>query len=276
MTFDPDGIHLSLLVISWYAVFVTVGALAGTLVTVRLVRQSGSDPEHVWNALIPVLLLGVIGARLWFVCFPPQSVIANWGTPAWFASHLTDVYQGFFAIWMGGFGLFGGVIGGSLGLWLYTRIHKLNFAVWADFAVLGLALAQTIARVGDGAAADLYGGPVGWGILVPDSTLRVAPYTDLSLYPLDSARFAPVFLYEALLAGIIFVILYALRRRLRPGDAALLYLALYGTGRFVLEPLRANVSVVGNVNISQVAAALAALIGWLLFLRRNRSATPLP
>jgi len=269
---DSTGVHISALVLSWYGLFVVAGGLAGAVAAARLARRRGDDPEHVWSGLIPTLILGLVGARLWFILFPPQSVIANGGTPAWYLAHPLDLNQGFLAIWTGGFGLFGAIAGGVLGIALYTRLRKLPIAPWLDIAAVGLALGGAIARLGDGAAGDLYGPPAAWGTLIPDPALRVAPYTDLTRYPLDSTRFQPVFLYEAVLMAFIFVVMLILcwRGRPRQGDLVLLYAALYGAGRTLLESLRVNVSLVAGIDVSQATAGLLAVIAIAWLWRRHR------
>jgi phosphatidylglycerol:prolipoprotein diacylglycerol transferase len=237
-----------------------------------LARRQGYDPEHVWRAMLWIAPLAVIGARLWFVFFPPQSVMATGRTPEWLLTHFFDLNQGAVAVWSGGLGLIGGLMGGLLGLSLYAQRHRLPLRSWLDITVVGLALAQAIGQWGVGATQEIYGPPTGlpWGMLIDNVAHRVGPYTDLSRYPLDLTRFHPVWLYESILAAAIFGVLRVAFRRWRlrssPGGLALLYLLLYGGGRYVLEFMRVNVSRVGGLNISQmVMAGCVAFAGALLW-----------
>ena len=97
------------------------------------------------------------------------------------------------AVWKGGLGIPGAVAGGMLGLYLFTRQMKLNFAEWADIVAAPLALGQAIGRWGNFVNQELYGGPttLPWGINI-DAAHRVAGFTDPAL------RFHPTFLYESL------------------------------------------------------------------------------
>ncbi len=260
------------MVLNWFGIAIVLAALAGTQAAAALARRQGYDPEHTWRAMLWIAPLAVVGARLWFVLFPPQSVIATGRTPDWLLTHFFDLNQGAVAVWSGGLGFIGGALGGLLGLGLYARRHRLPLRPWLDIAATGLALAQAIGQWGNGGSQEIYGPPTGlpWGILISDAAHRLGPYADLSRYPLDSTYFHPIWVYESILTAALFLILlFAFRRwraRLGPGSVALLYLLLYGSGRYVLEYMRVNVSLVGGINISQmVMAACAAIAGALLW-----------
>ena len=67
-----------------------------------------------------------------------------------------------------GLGIFGAVLGGAAGLWVYTRFAKLSFAEWADFFAVGIPLGQAIGRWGNYFNQELYGKPTDlpWGLPV--------------------------------------------------------------------------------------------------------------
>src|SRR5262249_37830842 len=114
-----------------------------------------------------------------------------------------------------------------------------------------------------------------WGVLIDDSTQRVGPYRDLSLYPLNTTRFHPVAVYELLLSLVLFFVLFTVflrfRQHFQPGDIALLYAAAYGAGRFLLELMRVNVSQLAGINVSQAVAGVAALIAIILLVQRRNT-----
>jgi phosphatidylglycerol---prolipoprotein diacylglyceryl transferase len=270
------GIVVFGITLYWYGLILVLSAWVGIEVATFLAEKRGLDQEHIWASLPWILIPAIIGARLWFILFPPVSVVANGRTAEWFFSHFFDLNQGAIAVWTGGLGLFGGLLGGLFGLIIYTRLNKLNVAEWLDIAAVVLPLAQTIGRLGNAVNQELYG-PVTdlpWGILVTNETQRVTPYTDLKAFPLQEARFHPVFLYEALWTALIFSFLLILilryRDRIRNGDLTLLYIILYASGRFLLEFVRVNPSLVGSINVSQMVALLAALVGIGLLIRRRQ------
>ncbi|HWQ13977.1 MAG TPA: prolipoprotein diacylglyceryl transferase family protein, partial [Roseiflexaceae bacterium] len=57
------------LVVRWYGVLIVSGAMLAGYVASRRARARGEDPEHVWNLLLLGMVLGVIGARLYYVAF---------------------------------------------------------------------------------------------------------------------------------------------------------------------------------------------------------------
>jgi prolipoprotein diacylglyceryltransferase len=51
--------------------------------------------------------------------------------------------------WFGGWGIYGAVAGGFLGLLLFSRYRGINALTFADAAAPGLALGQAIGRWGN-------------------------------------------------------------------------------------------------------------------------------
>ena len=129
-----------------------------------------------------------------------------------------------------GLGIFGAIIGGALGLIIYTRWKKLGTLRWLDIFAPGLILAQAIGRWGNFFNQELYGYPTDlpWGLYI-DPAHRLAGYESFS-------HFHPLFLYESLWNLLGFVGLMEVGRKLssllRDGDIFLLYVIYYGVGRF--------------------------------------------
>src|SRR5216684_4775889 len=193
-TLDATGIHFFALVFSWYAILTIIGGWVAVEVASRLATRVGQNGENAWRGLLWVAGYGLIGARAWFVLFPPTSYVDNGLTAGWLLTHFFDLNQGAIAVWDGGLSLIGAVIGGVFGLWRFTRKNRLPFPIWLDVAAVVLLLAQAVVRIADAINQNLYGPPtiLPWGVLIDDSTQRVGPYRDLSLYPLNATRFHPV------------------------------------------------------------------------------------
>lgn len=279
---DDKGIHIFALTLNWYGIIVVAAAWIAAEAARWLAKRDGRDPGQVWHGLVWMSIFGLIGARLWFVLFPPESVAASGRTAGWFLTHFFDLNQGILAAWSGGLGLFGGIIGGALGLAIYARRNKLSVLSWLDIAAIALALGQAIGRWANGATQDLYG-PVTnlpWGMLVDYEAQRVAQYTDLVRYPLQTTRFHPLWLYESLwmvvVCAVLLIVFLRYRDRLLTGDITLVYLMLYGVGRILIESIRVNVSRVGSVNISQATAVIVAVAAILLLISRHRTSVLRP
>ena len=61
--------------IYWYGVMVVICILVGCFVAAREARSKGENPDHISNGLIPAIILGLIGARLYQVISSPHSLV---------------------------------------------------------------------------------------------------------------------------------------------------------------------------------------------------------
>jgi len=230
-----------------------LGALAGAWLASREAKRKGYNSEIVWDALVWVMIGGIIGARLWHILTPPESMISQGITTSWYLMHPLDIL----ATWHGGLGLPGAVIGGSIALLLFCRHNKHDFLALADLAVPGLALGQAIGRWGNFINQEVYGAPsnLPWAVTI-DPKYRMSGYENIATYH-------PLFLYESLWNLFNLGVLLWLSRKhanwLMRGDLLLVYLIVYPLGRFLLEFLRLDPALVGPVNINQLLMGLVAL-----------------
>jgi len=256
-----QGFFIGPVFIYYYGIILMLGAVAAAFLAEREARRRGLDSELVWDALIYLLIAGIIGARIWHILTPPPSMVEQGITTKYYLTHPLD------ALWIrkGGLGIPGAVIGGVLALYWFCRRRKLSFAEWTDIAAPALALGQAIGRWGNFTNQELYGAPttLPWGIKISFPTG----------YPPET-RFHPLFLYESLwnLANM-FLLLWLGRRfagRLKPGDLFLVYLVTYPIGRFLLEFLRLDAAQVFGININQtIMLVIALLAGGTLFWRHR-------
>ncbi len=261
MSIDQYGIHLAGLYIRFYALILLTGLIVGAWLTARRARARDLNPEHVWNGLFWAVIPGLIGARLYHVLTPsPASGLST----GYYLQHPEQIL----AIWNGGLGIYGAIIGGIFGIWLYTRRHKLSLLLWLDLAVPGLALAQAIGRWANFVNNELYGGPstLPWAITIPPEK-RLPGFEQFATYH-------PLFLYESLLNLIACGLLLWIERRfskwLRPGDLLLTYALMYPAIRFSLDFLRLDSAGVGSITIAQLVSAAAFLTAFVVLIARHR------
>ena len=260
------GFELGPFFIRYYGMIIMVGALAAAWLATREASRRKLNPEIVWDAFFWVLIAGIIGARLWHILLPSQTDAAKGLTTVFYLTHPLDAI----AIWRGGVGIPGAVLGGALALYFFCRKSKLSFAVWADIAAPGLALAQAIGRWGNFVNQELYGMPADlpWAITIdPDHRLpEFAQYE----------RYHPLFLYESLwnLLNMVFLLWLGRRyaHRLKSGDLFLSYLVTYPLGRFLLEFLRLDVAKISGINANQTIMLVVAIFAAVIIFWRHRSA----
>jgi phosphatidylglycerol:prolipoprotein diacylglycerol transferase len=242
--------------VAWYGIIIVCASLAAVFIAEREAKRRGDDPEHVWNAFLLCLLLGVVGARLYHVISSLEYYIQN-------PIQILNTRAG-------GLGIIGAVIGGIVALWIYTRRAKLSFLHWADIAAPGLILAQAIGRWANYINQELYGYPTDlpWGIYI-EPAYRLPGFENYE-------RFHPTFLYESLWNLIGFVLLMYLARRLaawlRDGDLLLMYGIYYPVGRFLVEFQRPDAWKIGGIATAQWISLASAIFCTAILIYRHRRA----
>ncbi len=258
------GFNIGPLFVRYYGIILMTGVVAAAFLADREARRRRIDPEIVWDGLIWVVVGGVIGARIWHILTPDPTLVEQGITTAFYLIHPLDVL----AIWRGGLGIPGAVIGGGLMLYWFTRRQKVSFAVWIDVVAPGLALGQAIGRWGNYINQELYGAPTNlpWAIQI-DPQYRLPGFEGID-------RYHPIFLYESLwsLANMALLLWLGRRynKRLRDGDLFLIYLVVYPTGRFLIDFLRLNASLVAGINVNQTLMAVTAIVALGVLIWRHR------
>lgn len=279
MNFTPDPVAFVIplpfglfgqtsLPIYWYGIIIVAGAIAGAFLAASEAKRKGIDPDHVWNGLLFALLFGVLGARLYHVL----SDVATGDPLGYFANDLGTNLVNVLNPRSGGLGIFGAVVGGVFGIWLYTRFAKVKFWPLVDAAIPGLALGQAIGRWGNFMNQELYGYPTDlpWGIPIT-AAHRLPQFASLP----DTARFHPTFLYESIGMFIVTGLLLYIGRRwdktLKPGDMLLLYGIFYPLVRFFTEMQRPDAWILANTGIptAQVISVVTFVVCAIWFLYRH-------
>src|SRR5690606_16965450 len=119
-----------------------------------------------------------------------------------------------------------------------------------------------------------------WGITISRDIMEQTPVLNGSpgetygAIEYFGAKFHPMFLYESLWSLAAFFVLLWLynnyRNRFKPGDFFLLYIAQYSAIRFLLEFIRVDQRLVGDINLSQLVTAAAFMVSvGILVLRHS-------
>ncbi len=222
------ALHIGPVSIDFYGIGYAIALAVGVWIASRQAILRRENPDHIGNGIIPVFVLGLIGARVYHL-------IDQWNT-----LYAQDPIKAILPPYTG-LGIYGGIVGGIIAVLWYTRRHHLSFMRWADIAVPAVLVGQAIARWGNFFNQELYGPPTNlpWGIAI-DCSRRVVEYS-CSVYP-PGTGFQPLFFYESSLDLIgALVALWLSRRvadRLRDGDLFSFWFIWYGGVRSVLETFR--------------------------------------
>jgi phosphatidylglycerol:prolipoprotein diacylglycerol transferase len=259
-----EGLSLGPLLIRWNGLLIVLGIATGALLAAREANRREYDPEIIYDLFLPLMIWGTLGARLWHILTPPLSSVEFGLTTQYYFSNLMEIA----AFWVGGFGIPGAWIGGTLALLYFARKNEIPFLDLTDILAPGLALAQAIGRLGNYFNQELYGLPTNlpWKIFI-DPVSRLSGFETVNFYH-------PLFLYESLLNfANVFFLLWLLRRfnaTLKAGDLFLAYLGCYSIIRFLLEFLRLDVALMNGFNINQVFFAIVFIgAGIGLYLRHR-------
>ncbi len=262
----PDGFYIGSFKIYFYGIIITFGVIMAAWLASREARRRGLDGELVWDALVWLMIGGVVGARLWHILTPPQSMVEQGVTTAFYLTHPLDLLN----IRAGGLGIPGAVIGGLLALYLYCRKNRLDFVLWTDITAPALPLGQAIGRWGNFFNQELYGAPTNlpWAISI-DPSRRLPAYQSVEYYH-------PLFLYESIWNLATMAVLLWLGRRypdkLMKGDLFLIYLIMYPFGRFMLEFLRLDASQIAGLNANQTVMLVVGILSVIFLVFKHRRA----
>ncbi|MCQ3935964.1 MAG: prolipoprotein diacylglyceryl transferase [Chloroflexi bacterium] len=259
-----EGISLGPLFLRWNGILLALGIAFGVLLFALEVNRRKLDLEVVYYLFMPLLIWGLIGARLWHIFTPPLSSVQLGLTTRHYLSNPLDML----AFWIGGYGFAGALLAGILVLVYFSRKYELPFWDLVDSIAPGVALAQAVGRVGNYFNQELYGLPADlpWGIFIPPAS-RLPGYEAVEFYH-------PLFAYEALLnlANAVFLLWLARRfaEKLQPGDVFLVYLGFYSLVRFLLEFLRLDVALAGGLNVNQAFFGVTFVAAAAVLFRRHR------
>lgn len=261
----------------WYGVLIVGGIILGAYTVTFEIERRGLDPEHVWGGLTWAVVLAVIGARLYHILTPPPSMCASLGICT-ALDYLKDPMR-LIDFRAGGLGIYGAIVGGVLGIYLYGRRYKMDWLAYTDVGTYGLALGQFVGRWGNFFNQELYGRPTDlpWAVFIKYPLAGYAEYQ----------TFHPTFLYESLWNFLTFLLLYTLAHKFRDkllrGELLGLYLIMYPLGRTLLETVRldsATFLINGQstgINIAMtLSASMVVLVTMFLLLRRQRATKSKP
>jgi phosphatidylglycerol:prolipoprotein diacylglycerol transferase len=173
---------------------------------------------------------------------------------------------------IGGAGLtiYGAILGAALGVWVYSRITKINYSYLVDVITPGIILAQVLGRVGC-----LFNGCC-YGKEISGSPLNIVYNNSESFGPLGQPV-QPTQFYEILFLLGLFAVIMIFRSRFKPsGVQFMFYLGMYSLWRICIGFLRVGTPFVFGLEQAQVIGVITAAICFWLIAYRVRKAKSKP
>ena len=110
--------------IYWYGIIITCGIICAFIYAMYRAKNERVDQDKLIDVALWTVILGVVGARLYYVAF-------NW---SYYSSNLIDIFK----IWEGGLAIHGGLLFGLLWIIIYTKKYKAPTLKILDMIVVGL------------------------------------------------------------------------------------------------------------------------------------------
>ena len=220
----------------------------------------GVSSDDLFDALYAAVPLGIICARLYY-CLTYHDAAGN---NPYLEDPVTMLY-----VWHGGLAIYGGVIGGALGIFIVSRVKKIPMGAYLDASASGLLIGQLVGRWGNFMNREAFG----WTENVDKVFCRMG----LTVPGYETFYVHPTFLYESLWNFVGFVGLHfwlKKDKRRFDGQAFVLYMGWYGLGRMIIEGVRTDSLwlVPDVIRVSQLLAAItlvAAVILLVLLCRKK-------
>src|SRR5436190_7402657 len=201
-------LHIGPIQLHAYGLMLAIAVLVAAKIADVRWRRSGHNPKVIAEIAVPVVIAGVIGARIYHLFTGYK-----WDQ---------DGIVGAFEIWHGGLSIWGAVAGGLLMVVYLARRRHLDTLALLDAIGPAVVVAQAIGRWGNYFNQELFGRPtrLPWGLEI-DLKHRPARYVNFE-------TFHPTFLYESLWCLVIFGLLIWAERRYKfvAGQTFALYVAL--------------------------------------------------
>lgn len=240
----------------WYGVIITLGIILAFIYASFRAKYEKIKVDDLIDVALWTVILGVIGARLYYVLTTLENYIPE-------PFNLGQFFKNVFNLRQGGLAIYGGIICGILGIVISTKIKKMNTIKLMDMAGPGVMIAQSLGRWGNFFNGEAFGEPVSEGH--PLYFIRMGLISDNTLGDFgtnDMVYVHPTFLYESLwnLTGFILVNIFYKKKKFN-GQVACMYLAWYGIGRFFIEGLRTD-----SLYIPGTEIRISQLVGILCFI----------
>ena len=243
--------------IYWYGILMALGIIVAVLLAMREGKRKKLPEDTIIDLCLIVIPFGIVGARLYYVLFELERYLQD---------PITILY-----VWEGGLAIYGAVIGGLIGAFIYARVKKLRFLRLADCVAPGLVLAQSIGRWGNFFNQEAFGLPVNNGeMLWFPFAVKIEGMHFFNGELCSNPYHLATFFYESVWCLLVFIVLWLNRKKFKhDGDALFIYAFLYGIERVFVEGLRGDSLMLGSVRISQILSAALVLALAAFFVVRH-------
>ena len=241
--------------IRWYSILILIGIIIGYEYVNYEAKRFKAPKDFMFNLTFWSVLLGLVGARIYYVIF-------NWQL---YSHDILSILR----FWEGGLAIHGGLIFGLITMYIYARRYKVRFIKLTDIAAPAVLIAQAIGRWGNFFNSEAHG---------PATTLatlkshHIIPEFVIDGMNINGIYYEPTFYYEFLwcLIGFIIAIIIKSNKKTKVGTTTGFYLIWYSIGRFFIEGLRTDSLMLGGLKMAQIVSIIAFIIGLIIIMINSR------
>lgn len=248
---NPIFITIGNIQIYWYSVILFVAFALGAILALKEAKKYDISTDFIYNLFFYLVPTVLIGARIYYVIFNLD----------YYSNNILSIFK----VWEGGLAIHGGIIAGIIFVLYYTKKHKINTLKIIDILVVSLVLGQAIGRWGNFFNGEAHG---------PITSLSILRHQHLPQFIIngmyiDGNYYIPTFLYESLwcLFGFIILILIRNKTKIKLGQMTSIYMIWYGIIRLIIESMRTDSLMLGNIKMAQLISILMILIGIFTFFK---------
>jgi len=223
--------------------------LCGILLAFYTCKKKGYSTDIIFDLALAILPLAIVGARLYFCIF-----------------YGVDSFGEIFAIWNGGMAIYGGVIGGIIGVFIVSKVKKIPFLDLCDIAAPCLILGQCLGRWGNFVNQEAYG--------YATESLQFFPFSvfiencnQAVCSCGGSGWHMATFFYESFWNAIGVVVLLIILNKIKlRGITTASYFVYYGIGRAIIEGMRTDSLMFLGLRVSQWLSIALIILGVVMIV----------
>lgn len=249
-----NSVNIGNFSLHFYSLCILLGVIFAYLIIMKEAKKQKINPDVMFNIIFWGLLLGIIGARLYYVLFNFE----------YYVFHMDEIIK----VWNGGLAIHGGIIVGLIVVYFYSTKRNLSFLKLTDIIIPGVILAQAFGRWGNFFNQEAYGSITTYNTL---KSMHIPSFIINGMY-INNNYYHPTFLYESIWCLIIFIVLstLVLLKIKKKGLYTSIYLIMYGIERCIIESIRQDSLMIFNIKVAQIVSILMVLLGIIILVYNRR------
>jgi len=238
---QQPGISIGPFIIYYYGLIIALAVLFWYLYCSRFSSDYKISKNKIDLFFLFILPFVLVGARAYHV-------FSEFGYYYYFP---VEIFQ----IWKGGLGIFGAIIGGIIGSFLFCKIYKIRYILMLSLISPPLLLVQAIGRLANYFNLEGFGFPTSlpWGIYIP--------FSNRPLLFINKLYFHPTFFYESILCLIAFIVFWLIKKKINKKMYFSFYLISYGIIRIITEFFRIDTWEISGFKIAYIISFLMIAFG---------------